>query len=79
MRAVTFDLFGTLVAADRPADPADAVARALRERGVAVPADWDDAYREPHVDAPPGAAIPLPRHVERALAARGVDAPDGTV
>jgi len=32
--AVTFDLFGTLVDADRPDDPAGAVARDLRERDV---------------------------------------------
>lgn len=69
---MTFDLFGTLVAADRPADPAAAVARELRARGVAMPAEWADTYREPHVDAPPGAAVPLPRHVARAL---GVDPP----
>jgi FMN phosphatase YigB (HAD superfamily) len=73
--AVTFDLFGTLVDADRPDDPAAAVARELRERGVAVPDDWADAYREPHVDAPEGAAVPLPAHVAAALADRGVDAP----
>lgn len=73
--AVTFDLFGTLVDADRPDDPAAAVARELRERGVAVPDDWAAAYREPHVDAPEGAEVPLPAHVAAALADRGVDAP----
>lgn len=72
---VTFDLFGTLVDADRPADPAAAVARELEGRGVAVPDDWGVAYRERHVDAPPGAEVPLPAHVARALASRGVDAP----
>ncbi len=74
--AVTFDLFGTLVDAERPDDPAAAVARELRERGVAVPDDWGDAYRERHVDAPEGAAVPLPAHVSAALSDRGVDAPD---
>ena len=73
--AVSFDLFGTLVDADRPADPAAAVARELADRDVAVPDDWADAYREVHVDAPAGAEVPLPAHVSRALASRGVDAP----
>ncbi|MFC7081299.1 HAD family hydrolase [Halorussus caseinilyticus] len=73
--AVSFDLFGTLVTADRPDDPASAVAAELRERGVAVPDDWDRAYREVHVDAPEGAEVPLMAHVSAALASRGVDAP----
>lgn len=74
--AVSFDLFGTLVTADRPADPAAAVADELRARDVAVPADWADAYREPHIDAPAGAEVPLPAHVSAALRSRGVPAPD---
>ncbi len=69
---VSFDLFGTLVDAERPADPAAAVAAELRERGVAVPEDWANAYREPHVDAPPGAEVPLPAHVAAALRSRGI-------
>ncbi|MFB6118191.1 HAD family hydrolase [Halosegnis sp.] len=69
---VTFDLFGTLVAADRPDNPAVAVARELRERGVTVPDDWTDAYAEPHINAPDGAEVPLPAHVAAALASRGV-------
>ena len=73
--AVSFDLFGTLVDVARPDDPAAVVARELRARDVAVPDDWGDAYREVHVDAPEGAAVPLPAHVARALASRGVDAP----
>ncbi|MDZ7745249.1 MAG: HAD family hydrolase [Halobacteriales archaeon] len=73
---VTFDLFGTLVESDRPADPAAAVARELRERGVAVPDDWADAYAEPHIDAPEGAEVPLHAHVARALDSRGVSAPN---
>lgn len=73
--AVTFGLFGTLVAVDWPDDPAAAVGRALEERGVAVPDDWATAYGERHVDAPPGAEVPLPAHVAAALASRGVDAP----
>ncbi|MGM0387322.1 MAG: HAD family hydrolase [Natrinema limicola] len=70
---VSFDLFGTLVTADRPADPAAAVATELEKRDVAVPDDWADAYAEAHVDAPDGAEVPLPAHVSRALASRGVD------
>lgn len=72
---VSFDLFGTLVTVDRPEDPAAAVARELVARDVAVPDDWAAAYRERHVDAPPGAEVPLPAHVAHALASRGVDAP----
>ncbi|MFA9416437.1 HAD family hydrolase [Natrinema sp. HArc-T2] len=71
--AVSFDLFGTLVTADRPADPAAAVATELENRDVTVPDDWADAYAEAHVDAPSGAEVPLPAHVSRALASRGVD------
>ncbi|WP_222918119.1 HAD family hydrolase [Natrinema sp. SYSU A 869] len=70
---VSFDLFGTLVTADRPDDPADAVATELAKRDVTVPDDWAVAYAEPHVDAPEGAEVPLPAHVSRALASRGVD------
>ncbi|MWG33011.1 HAD family hydrolase [Halomarina oriensis] len=72
---VSFDLFGTLVDADLPVDPARAVARELAARDVTVPDDWDDAYHEVHVDAPKHAEVPLPAHVARALASRGVDAP----
>ncbi|QAU12695.1 HAD family hydrolase [Halorubrum sp. BOL3-1] len=71
--AVTFDLFGTLVDVEYPSDPAEAVARALESRGVAVPDDWHVAYGERHVEAPAGAEVPLPAHVARALDSRGVD------
>ena len=74
--AVSFDLFGTLVEADRPGDPAAAVAAELRARDVSVPDDWADAYREPHIDAPAGAEVPLPAHVSAALRSRGVSTPD---
>ena len=74
--AVSFDLFGTLVVAETPDDPAAAVAEALRERGVSVPPDFGEAYREVHVDAPAGAEVPLPAHVAAALSSRGVDAPN---
>ncbi|EMA35666.1 HAD family hydrolase [Halobiforma nitratireducens] len=76
--AVSFDLFGTLVCADTPDDPAAAVAAELEARDVDVPDDWGDAYREPHVDAPEGAEVPLHAHVARALASRGVT-PAGNV
>ena len=72
--AASFDLFGTLVDAETPDDPASAVAAELRDRDVAVPADFGDAYREMHIDAPAGAEVPLPAHVAAALASRGVDA-----
>ncbi len=74
--AVSFDLFGTLVSAEMPDDPAAAVAEELRERGADVPADFGDAYREVHIDAPEGAEVPLPAHVAAALSSRGVDAPN---
>ncbi|WP_435126809.1 HAD family hydrolase [Halobaculum sp. D14] len=71
--ATSFDLFGTLVAVARPADPATAVADALRDRDVPVPDDWAAAYREPHVDVPAGAECSLGRHVAAALDSRDVD------
>ena len=70
---VSFDLFGTLVAVDRPADPADAVARELRARDVAVPADWSTRYRDPQVSFEPGQERALSEHVGAALANGGVD------
>ncbi|WP_436929500.1 HAD family hydrolase [Halosimplex halobium] len=77
--AVSLDLFGTLVAVSRPAEPAAAVARELRERGVAVPDDWATVYREPQVTVEAGAELPLSDHVRHALASRGVDADAETV
>jgi FMN phosphatase YigB (HAD superfamily) len=74
--AVSFDLFGTLVDVSYPEDPAAAVAAELDARGVTVPDDWGEAYREVHIDAPDGAEVPLPAHVSAALASRGVDAPN---
>ena len=76
---MSFDLFGTLVTASTPDDPADAVARELRGRGVAVPEDWTAAYRTPHVDAPDDAEIPLPAHVAAALRSRDATASDTVV
>lgn len=72
MTAVSFDLFGTLVRVDRPSDPAAAIARELRERGVRVPDSWQRAFYKPHVNAPEGAEVPLPAHVSATLNAGGV-------
>jgi FMN phosphatase YigB (HAD superfamily) len=74
--AVSFDLFGTLVAADTPEAPSAAVAAELRDRGVEVPGDFRAAYREQHIDSPAGAEVPLPAHVSAALSSRGVSAPE---
>ncbi|MDS0280932.1 HAD family hydrolase [Haloarcula onubensis] len=71
--AVSFDLFGTLVAADRPAEPWNAVAESLAERGVGVPNDWESAYRSAHREYDRGREAPLPEHVRLALASRGVE------
>ena len=76
---VSFDLFGTLVTASMPDDPAAAVAAKLRDRGVAVPDDWVAAYCTPHLDVPEAAEIPLPAHVAAALRSRGVEAADTAV
>ncbi len=71
--AVSFDCFGTLVSADRPGEPWAAVARSLSDRGVAVPDDWEAAYRQSHREYDPGREAPLDEHVRLALASRGVD------
>ena len=70
---VSFDLFGTLVAADRPDEPWDAVADSLAERGVGVPDDWESAYRSAHREYDRGREAPLDEHVQLALASRGVE------
>ncbi len=77
--AVSFDLFDTLVTADRPDEPWDAVADTLGERGVAVPDDWEAAYRSAHVDIERGAELSLVEHTAAALASRGVEADRETV
>lgn len=71
--AVSFDVFGTLVAADRPGDPWAAVADSLADRGVAVPEDWEAAYRSSHRDYERGREAPLAEHVRLALASRDVE------
>lgn len=65
--AVSFDLFGTLVAVERPADPATAVGRELDALGVALPEDWSEAYRTPQIDVPDGAEVSLVEHVRSVL------------
>lgn len=71
--AVSFDCFGTLVTADRPAEPWVAVATELREHDVPVPDDWETAYRSSHREYDRGAEAPLDEHVRLALASRDVD------
>ena len=71
--AVSFDVFGTLVAADRPAAPWTAVAGSLAARGVTVPDDWETAYRQSHREYERGREVPLDEHVRLALASRGID------
>jgi HAD superfamily hydrolase (TIGR01509 family) len=65
--AVSFDLFGTLVTASRPDDPAEAISAALEARGVSVPDDWVRRFGRPQVARPEGAETPLPAHVVAAL------------
>lgn len=77
--ATSFDLFGTLVDAERPADPATAVADALRARGVDVPEDWSTAYRTVHAEQPAGSERPLATHVRAALASHGIDVDESAV
>lgn len=77
--AVSFDLFGTLVAVDRSADPATAVGRALADLGVALPDDWAAAYRTPQFDLPTGAEASLLDHALSVLGRRGDAPPERTV
>lgn len=67
---VSFDVFGTLVATERSGDPWAAVADSLADRGVAVPEDWEAAYRSSHRDYERGREAPLDEHVRLALASR---------
>jgi FMN phosphatase YigB (HAD superfamily) len=76
--ALSFDLFGTLVAADRPAAPWDAVAEALAARSVRVPDDWEDAYRSAHRDYERGREAPLDEHVRLALDSRDIEVTETT-
>ncbi|EMA33669.1 HAD family hydrolase [Haloarcula japonica] len=76
--ALSFDLFGTLVAVDRPTEPWDAVAAALSARSVQVPDDWEAAYRSAHREYDRGREAPLDEHVRLALASRGVEVTEET-
>jgi len=76
---ISFDLFGTLVTAERPAEPWTAAADALDSSGVSVPADWEAAYRTSHVDLAPGEECSLVEHTRAALRSRGVEASQDTV
>ena len=77
--ALSFDLFGTLVDADRSDRPWDAVADALAERSVRVPDDWEAVYRSAHRDYDRGREAPLDEHVRLALESRGVTVTEATV
>lgn len=75
---LSFDLFGTLVDADRSDRPWDAVAESLAEHEVRVPDDWETAYRSAHRDYERGREAPLDEHVRLALESRGVTVSEAT-
>lgn len=72
--AVSFDCFGTLVAVDRPSDPAAAIEDALDDHGISVPADWPDPFFEPSEQLEPGREQSLSSHVRASLASTVSDA-----
>lgn len=74
---VSFDFFGTLVVVETPDDPASAVATELEARGVAVPPDWEEAYRTPQIETPRGREVSLPRHVQAILERESVEREEG--
>jgi FMN phosphatase YigB (HAD superfamily) len=76
--AVSFDCFGTLVAADRPDEPWTAVADALAAHDVTVPTGWEAAYRRSHREYDRGAEAALDEHVRLALADCGVEVEPAT-
>lgn len=76
--AVSFDCFGTLVDADRPAEPWAAVADELTVRDIAVPNEWEAIYRTSHREYDRGAEAPLDEHVRLALESRGISIDDAT-
>lgn len=65
--AISFDLFGTLVQVDAPADPAGAVATELTSRNISVPDSWPQTYAESHIDTANGEEVPLQHHVAAVL------------
>ncbi|MEF8812358.1 MAG: HAD family hydrolase [Halovenus sp.] len=77
--SVSFDLFGTLVMAERPSEPWAAVADALDSRDIPVPADWEAAYRTSHVDTEPGEECSLVAHTRATLRSRDIEASPDTV
>lgn len=77
--AVSVDLFGTLVSADRPDEPWDAAAAELRTRGVSVPDDWEAAYRSTYISVDRGRELSLVSHTQAALASRDVAVAKETV
>lgn len=70
--AISFDLFGTLVTAERPDNPAKRVGTALAEEGVPVPDNWSELYWQLHLSPPEGAEIPLDEHIVAALDSQGI-------
>lgn len=76
---VSFDLFGTLVTAERPTEPWQAAADSLAARGISVPDNWEEAYRTSHIDTDSGAELSLVAHTQAALESVGVSVPRETV
>jgi len=76
---VSFDLFDTLLRVEKPEKPAQAVARALRTREIAVPADWEQLYHQPHIELSEGRELSLVEHVSAALASDSTDASEDSI
>ncbi|WP_302082530.1 HAD family hydrolase [Salinibaculum rarum] len=77
--ATSFDCFGTLVTAERPAAPWAAAAEELAARGISVPEDWEDSYRSSHISVERGRELSLVEHTQAALDSRDVAASSDTV
>lgn len=77
--AISFDCFGTLVTADRPAEPWSVVADELAARDVEIPEDWESAYRSSHVDLQPLEELSLVTHTAAALESHGINPPRAVV
>jgi HAD superfamily hydrolase (TIGR01549 family) len=77
--AVSFDLFGTLVTVNRPANTAAAIADELDAAGVPSSEYWKDMsqerweemYTTAHVEVAEGAELSLSRHIIAALTSHG--------
>lgn len=72
-RAFSFDLFGTLLEVEHPPDPGSAIAEELEHEGISVPAEWENLFREVHLDVAENEAVSLARHVSAALATQDPD------